>query len=75
MLVWHYIVLIFRIQRLVVRWYVDLVVWEFVLAEVFKEVCVSRPVEVHVSMVGVFGHLMKIWLIINVEYSVDLQAC
>lgn len=54
MLVWHYIVLVFGIQWLVVRWNVDLVVRELVFAEVFKEVGVSRPVEVHVSAVRVF---------------------
>jgi hypothetical protein len=60
MLVWHYIVLIFRIQWLVVRRDVDLIIRELVFAEVFKKVCVSRPVEVHVSVVRVFGLLVFI---------------
>ncbi len=54
MLIWHYIVLIFRIQWLVVRRDVDVVIRQLVFAEIFKEVCVSRPVKMHVSMVRIF---------------------
>jgi hypothetical protein len=55
MLIRHYIVLVFRIERLVVRRDVDLVIWQLVFAEVLEEVCVPGSVEVHVSVVGVFG--------------------
>jgi hypothetical protein len=54
MLVRHYIVFIFWIDRLVVRRDVDLVVWELVFAEVFEEVRVTGPVEVDVGVGGVF---------------------
>jgi hypothetical protein len=53
MLIWHYIVLIFRVERLVVWGDIYLIIWQLVLTEVFKKVCVPRPVEVHVSVVGV----------------------
>jgi hypothetical protein len=64
MLIGYYIVLIFRIQRLVMRRDVDLVIWQLVFAEVFKEVCVSRPIEVHVSMVRVF----RLVLLVSMPY-------
>jgi hypothetical protein len=54
MLVRHYIVFIFRIDRLVVRRDVDLVVWELVFAKVFEEVRIAGPVEVNVRVGGVF---------------------
>jgi hypothetical protein len=55
MLVRDYVVFVFGVERLVVRWDIDLVIWELVLAEVFEEVCVPETVEVHVGVVGVFG--------------------
>lgn len=64
MLVWYYIVLVFGVQWLVVRRDVDLIVGEFVFTEVFEEICVSRPVEVHVSEVRVFGLVLPISMLI-----------
>lgn len=53
-MVWNYIILVLGVDGLVVRRDVDLIVGEFVLAEVLEEVCVSRPVEVNVCVIGVF---------------------
>lgn len=55
MLVWHYIVLVFGVDGLIVGWDVDFVVWELVFAEVFEEVGVAGTVEVDVGVGGVFG--------------------
>jgi hypothetical protein len=55
MLIRNYIILVFWIDRLVVRRNVDLVIWELVFAEIFEEVGVKQVVEVYVSVVGVFG--------------------
>jgi hypothetical protein len=55
MLIWHYIVLIFRVEGLIVGWNVNFVVWKLIFAEVFEEICVSWAVEVYVGMVGIFG--------------------
>jgi hypothetical protein len=54
MLIWHDIILIFWIQRLVVRWHVDLIVGKRVAAEILEEVGVSGRCEVDVGVVGVF---------------------
>jgi hypothetical protein len=54
-LIRDYIVLIFRIQRLVVGWHVDFIVGELVFAEVFEEVCIAATREMDVGVVGVFG--------------------
>jgi len=51
MLIRNYIVFIFRIDGLVVRWNVDFIVWKFVFAKVFEEIRVSRTVEVDISVV------------------------
>jgi hypothetical protein len=55
MLIWYYIVLIFRVDGLVVRRNVDLIIRELVFAEVFEEVRVPGSVEVNVGIGGVFG--------------------
>jgi hypothetical protein len=55
MLIWHNIILVFWIKRLIMGRDVDLVVWKLVFAEVFEEVSISGSVEVHVGVVGVFG--------------------
>lgn len=55
MLVWHNIVFVFWVQRLVLRRDVDLVVWEFIAAEIFEEIGVSRGEEVNVGVVAVLG--------------------
>lgn len=55
MLIGHYIVLIFRVDGLIVRRNVDLIIGELVFAEVFEEVRVPRSVEVNVGIGGVFG--------------------
>jgi hypothetical protein len=55
MLIGHYIVLIFRIDGLVVRRNVDLIIGELVFAEVFEEVRVPGSVEVNVGIGRVFG--------------------
>jgi hypothetical protein len=55
MLIGHYIVLIFRIDGLVVRRNVDLIIGELVFAKVFEEVGVPGSVEVNVGIGGVFG--------------------
>jgi hypothetical protein len=47
---YHYIILVLRIDRLIVRRYVNLIVWQLVFAEVFKEICVSWAVEVDVGI-------------------------
>jgi hypothetical protein len=49
-LIGYYIILIFGIDGLVVRWYVDFVVGELVFAEVFEEVRVAGSVEVNVGV-------------------------
>jgi hypothetical protein len=54
MLVWNYIILVFWVERLVVRWYIDFIVWELVLTELLEEICVSRSIEVDVIVIGVF---------------------
>lgn len=56
MLVRHYVVFVFGIERLVLRRHVDLVVGQFVLAEVFEEIGVAGAREVDVGVGGVFGH-------------------
>jgi hypothetical protein len=38
-----------------VRWDVDLIIWQLVFAEVLEQISVPRPVEMHVSVVRVFG--------------------
>jgi len=53
MLIRYYIIFILRVDRLVVRRNIDLVIGEFVLAEVFEEVGVAGTVEVDVSVGGV----------------------
>jgi hypothetical protein len=55
MLVWHHIILVFGVQRLVLRRDVDLVVGQLGGAEVFEEVDGARMVEVDVGVVGIFG--------------------
>ena len=50
-LVWHYIVLVFWVDRLVMRGNIDFVVGQLVFAEIFEEVRVPRAVEVHVGVV------------------------
>jgi hypothetical protein len=47
---YHYIILILRIDRLIVRRYVNLIVGQLVFAEVFKEICVSWTVEVNIGI-------------------------
>ena len=54
-LVGYNIVFIFRVQRLVLGRHKNLVIWQLVLAEVLKEVCIPRTVEVYIRVVGVFG--------------------
>lgn len=51
MLIWHYVVLVFWVGGLVVGWDVDLVVRQLVFAEVFKEICIARAVEVHIGVI------------------------
>jgi hypothetical protein len=46
MLIRHDIVFVFRVDGLVNRWNVDLVIGELVLAEVLEEVCVAGAVHV-----------------------------
>jgi hypothetical protein len=53
-LIRHYIVLILRIDRLVMRRHVDLIVGQFVFAEVFEEIRVAGPVEVDVRVGRIF---------------------
>jgi hypothetical protein len=60
MLVRHYVVLIFRIQGLVVRWDVDLIIRQLVLAKVLEEISIPRPVEMHVIMVRVLGLVLVV---------------
>ena len=60
MLIRDYVVLIFGVDGLVMRWNVDLVIWELVLAEIFEQVCVSRAIEVDIGMVRVFRLELRI---------------
>jgi hypothetical protein len=53
-LIRHYVVLILGIDRLVMWRNVDIVVREFVFAEVLKEVGIARPIEVDVGVGRVF---------------------
>jgi len=54
MLVWNHIILIFWIDGLILGGNVDLIIWELVSAEIIKEICISRTVEVDVGAVRVF---------------------
>jgi hypothetical protein len=47
---YHYIILVFGIDRLIVRRYVNLIVGQLVFTEVFKEICVSWTVEMDVGI-------------------------
>jgi hypothetical protein len=49
MLVRNNVVLILRIDRLVLRRDVDLVIWETVTAEVLEEICIASAVHVHLG--------------------------
>jgi hypothetical protein len=53
-LAWYHVVFIFWVEWLIVRWNVDLIIREFVFAEVFEEVGVSGTIEMDVVVVGVF---------------------
>lgn len=91
MLIWHYVILIFGIQWLIMRRDIDLVIRQLVFAEVLEEISVPRPVEVHVIMVRVLGLVSLVSMpyicreddlyhLLNpgygsVEYFMDLQAC
>jgi len=50
MLIRHNIILVFRIQWLVLRRYVDFIVWKFVFAEVFEEVGMAGGGKVDVGV-------------------------
>jgi hypothetical protein len=49
---WTYndVILVLRVNWLIMRRYVNLIVWQLVFAEVFKEICVSWAVEVNVGI-------------------------
>lgn len=51
MLIWHYVVFIFWIDRLVMGWHINLVIWQLVFAEVFQEICIARTVEVNIGII------------------------
>lgn len=58
-LVGHDVVLVLGVDGLVVRRHVDLVVREPVPAEVLEQVCVPRPLHVHVRVVAVLALLCR----------------
>jgi len=53
MLIRNYIILIFWVQRLVLRRYVDFIIWELVFAEVFEKICMAGSGEVDVGVGGI----------------------
>ena len=55
MLIRDHVVLIFRIDWLVMRRYVDVVVRKLIAAEVFKQVGETARGEVNVGSSGIFG--------------------
>lgn len=54
MLIRDHVVFVFRIDWLVVRGNVDIIVWEFIATEVFKEVGETTGGKVNVSSSGIF---------------------
>jgi hypothetical protein len=51
MLVWHHVIFVFRVDGLVVRRDIDLVVRQLIFAEIFEKICISSTVEVYVGVI------------------------
>lgn len=54
MLIRHYVVLILGVNRLVMWWHIDIVIWQFIFAKVFEEVCISSSIKVDIGVATVF---------------------
>ncbi len=53
-LIGHYIILVFWVDGLVVRWHVDVVVGQLAAAEILEQVCVAGAMVVQVRVAAVF---------------------